>query len=296
MNRKKQLVIAFALGGIVVGSAGLALQARAAGVPTLPGLTYTGYLENADGAPLTKTVSIAVEVFDAATKGKRVCDASLDSVKPVSGRFQIELPEACAAAVHASPDLWIDVKVDGSSLGRTKLGAVPYALEAERASVATGELEERLSELEARIGPRSALRASLKDKENLKLTSGAPAVVVPFETVEFDLGAELDLAQHAFVPNVAGYYYVACTLTFEGPINGAQYFRAQIYVDGEQREIAGYETTPSTSSRTASGVFRLEAGKPVTCLADSFAPNVFVRWESGVTHFEAVRLSMNDAP
>lgn len=57
-----------------------------------------------------------------------------------NGRFPIPLPDACTVAVAASPNLWIDVAVDGESLGRTKLAAVPYAVEANRASAATGTL------------------------------------------------------------------------------------------------------------------------------------------------------------
>ena len=34
--------------------------------------------------------------------------------------------------MKANPDLWIEVIVEGESLGRTKLGAVPYAVEAAR--------------------------------------------------------------------------------------------------------------------------------------------------------------------
>jgi hypothetical protein len=51
-----------------------------------------------------------------------------------SGRFSVALPDTCATAVKASPDAWAEVLVDGASLGRTKIGAVPYALEAGHAT------------------------------------------------------------------------------------------------------------------------------------------------------------------
>ncbi len=53
--------------------------------------------------------------------------------------------------MKANPDLWIEVQVEGSLLGRSKLGAVPYALEAGRASDAAGALDSRISTIEAAI-------------------------------------------------------------------------------------------------------------------------------------------------
>jgi hypothetical protein len=109
----------------------LAVRARAAGIPDADVLTYTGYLEDADGRPLTDELSgISIEVWDAAEAGERVCDTSVENVTPQAGRFQVVLPPLCVDAVKATPNLWIDVKVEGASLGRTKLGAVPYAIEA----------------------------------------------------------------------------------------------------------------------------------------------------------------------
>jgi hypothetical protein len=109
----------------------LAVRARAAGIPDADVLTYTGYLEGADGQPLTSELSsIGLEVWDAAEAGERVCDTSVEGVAPQAGRFQLVLPAECVDAVKATPNLWVDVKVDGASLGRTKLGAVPYAIEA----------------------------------------------------------------------------------------------------------------------------------------------------------------------
>jgi hypothetical protein len=124
--------------GLCAAAAGitlLAVRARAAGIPDADVLTYTGYLEGADGQPLTSELSsIGVEVWDAADAGKRVCDTSVENVTPKAGRFQLVLPAECVDAVKATPNLWIDVKVEGASLGRTKLGAVPYAIEAGHAS------------------------------------------------------------------------------------------------------------------------------------------------------------------
>jgi len=112
-------------------------RARAAGVPAMQALTYAGVLTDGTGTPLTGSRNFQVALFDAATAGNQVCATTPAATALVAGAFQITLPEACTAAVQASPDLWIDVFVDGASVGRSKLGAVPYALEAAHAVAAT---------------------------------------------------------------------------------------------------------------------------------------------------------------
>jgi hypothetical protein len=113
----------------------LAVRARAAGIPAANALTYTGYLETPDGTPMKDAVEVSVAVWDAQKDGARVCGAEAATVTPVAGRFQLALPD-CQAAVGASPDLWLETTVAGTSLGRTKLGAVPYAVEANHALAA----------------------------------------------------------------------------------------------------------------------------------------------------------------
>jgi hypothetical protein len=53
--------------------------------------------------------------------------------------------DSCAAAVHTYPDLWAELFVNADSVGRSKLGAVPYAIEADAASQAAGALATRLT-------------------------------------------------------------------------------------------------------------------------------------------------------
>ncbi len=146
------------IGGLVLaGSLAtfLAVRARAAGIPAANALTYTGYLETPDGKPIATDINVTVNVWDAATDGKKVCEATAEKLKPVAGRFQVPLPD-CQAPVGATPDLWLEALIDGTSLGRTKVGAVPYAVEANHASVAdaAGEgspLATQLTELQAGI-------------------------------------------------------------------------------------------------------------------------------------------------
>jgi hypothetical protein len=127
------------VGGIAVGASALtllAVRARAAGIPEADGMTYTGYLEDGEGQPLAGEHSIAVQFWESAEATDDLCTGSLDSAELQSGRFQVPLPVSCSDAVKESPDVWVSVSVDGASLGRTKLGTVPYALEAGRATTA----------------------------------------------------------------------------------------------------------------------------------------------------------------
>ncbi len=129
------------LGTLAIGSAlTLIVQSvRASGIPTPGTLTYTGSLANPDGTPFTATnKNIGITAYDSATAGTIVpeCTVASGPVGIALGQFQIQLPDTCSAKIQATPNLWIDVTVDGGSLGRTKLGAVPFAVEAGHALAA----------------------------------------------------------------------------------------------------------------------------------------------------------------
>ena len=137
-HRSRRLWIAgiASLLGATLVCAYLVGRARAAGAPTMQPLTYSGVLTDTAGAPLTGTKNIQVSLWDMAADGTQRCSAGPTATPLNAGAFQIVLPAACATAVHGGGDLWIEVFVDGTSLGRTKIGAVPYAIEADHAVAA----------------------------------------------------------------------------------------------------------------------------------------------------------------
>jgi hypothetical protein len=153
--------------GIVLGYLGGG--AYAAGIPTSNALTYAGVLSDPGGVPLTGIKRIQISLFNRATPdGVIQCTAGPEMKTLVAGGFQMDLT-ACAKAINATPDLWVEVFVDGVSLGRAKLGAVPFALEAghatasDSASAAAGPLDNRISALEASVAQlRSGLGALLQ--------------------------------------------------------------------------------------------------------------------------------------
>jgi hypothetical protein len=133
----------------VIGALALALGAAAfagglawaGGIPASGALTYSGTLEDATGAPFKAQASdnVVVKFWNAGpTGGTLLCDtgASQPLLVDARGRFRVALPDACTAAVKANANVWTEVVVDGSSLGRAAAGAVPYAVEAAHATAA----------------------------------------------------------------------------------------------------------------------------------------------------------------
>jgi hypothetical protein len=109
-------------------------RARAAAIPAAAALTYSGVLTDANGAPMTGSMPIQIAVWDAATAGNQICVTASTPQTLVAGAFQVTLPDTCTTAVHTNSDLWVEVLVSGLAIGRTKLGAVPYAVVAAESS------------------------------------------------------------------------------------------------------------------------------------------------------------------
>lgn len=134
-------------------------RARADGVPAMNPLFYSGLLEDG-GRPVEGARDITLRLWDAAGGGTIACPETTSTATPVlGGRFRIALDPACVAAIQRNPELWTEVVVGGTSLGRSKVGAVPYAIEAGRASGASGMLAARIAAVEARSQARQVVGA-----------------------------------------------------------------------------------------------------------------------------------------
>lgn len=139
-TRNRHFAVLAAAGLVVLAATAIgyrAGRARAEGVPAVQPLTYSGMLEES-GSPVTGDRFIFVNLWkDAAgtDTANRACQ-TLSTIKtPVSaGWFTVDLDPGCTAAVNANPDLWVEVVVEGQPLPRTKLKAVPYALQAGQAA------------------------------------------------------------------------------------------------------------------------------------------------------------------
>lgn len=148
-----------ALGALLgLGSLGIAYQAgraRAVGVPAAKPLTYSGVLTDTNGVAIQGSKNIQLQIFDAATAGTSLCSVGPTAVTLQAGAFEIPIDDTCLPALRGTPDLWVEIFVDGASMKRSKVGAVPFALEAARATSAGGPLDARLAALEASL-PRDA--------------------------------------------------------------------------------------------------------------------------------------------
>jgi len=149
MNIRKTSVLATlglcSLVGVVAYRVG---RARADGVPSASPLYYGGVLDDG-GRPVEGTRNVTIRLWDMATGGTATCTTVAPNTPFSAGRFRVELDAACTGAVRANPNLWAEVLVDSTTFPRSKLGAVPYALEAGRAAGASGALEARLAAVEA---------------------------------------------------------------------------------------------------------------------------------------------------
>lgn len=133
MKRSSRLLVAV----MITVSLYVGAKALAYGIPADKPMTYAGTLTE-NGAPVTAQRNISINLWNDLTSTddtKKVC-ATVPAAKTQTtvGRFEVSLGNTCTAAVKAHPDLWVEVVVDGTALPRTKLGAVPFAVEAAHAA------------------------------------------------------------------------------------------------------------------------------------------------------------------
>ena len=189
-HRVGRVALVSGIGLVTAGAVLWAVGARGAGVPAANALTYTGYLETPEGAPVTAPVNVSIALWSAASAGTKACEAAAEMVTPVAGRFQITLPQTCTTAVKAQPDLWLETTVDGAALGRTKLGAVPYALEAnhatsaDSASASSGALATELTALKADVAALKTAQTALKARLDAPTTTTLSATKVRYDLTE----------------------------------------------------------------------------------------------------------------
>lgn len=261
-----------------IAATAIALRANAAGIPQADVLTYTGYLEGADGAPLTDKHSIDVRVLAAADASKALCEANASNVLLVSGRFQVPLPD-CPAIVKDNPDLWLDVRVDGSSLGVSKMGAVPFAIEAEHATTASdaehsaeadqakeaahatkADAAEHAKLADGLSAPSSAFRAHRNGTftvANSSLTS------VVYNQEDYDLGGEYDVANGRFTAKTAGLYALRCSAMYASTSPVGRY-AVTMYLGG--KELVQDDRTGSGEAGIHTATeYQLNAGDVVAC-------------------------------
>lgn len=268
INRARVLVLS--AGGLIFG-ASLFFGARvlAQGVPASNAFVYTGFLEYASGEAVDGRTNIGLGVYDQASGGAKVCELDSSTVDVTAGHFTLALPDDCAEAVKEHPDLWVQLSVEGATLARTKLGAVPYAIEAahatraDTADDASGTLDERLKALEASAGPTSALRAVQGQTQNVS-QGLSPRVV--FGDVDYDEGGEFNTGASAFISKSGGYYALSCRLYVDSANTAENLWgQAFIQVNGTPVSQGGLYASDYAASYPASAFIKLSPRDEVTC-------------------------------
>jgi hypothetical protein len=128
-----------ALGLVGAGTAvGFGIKSvLAQGIPDVNPFYYSGTLTE-NGQLVTGTRAITVNLWqDGTTAVTPLCQTVASTALVQGGRFRVALAGTCKAALSANRNAWVEVVDGATSLGRAKIGAVPYALEADHASNAT---------------------------------------------------------------------------------------------------------------------------------------------------------------
>lgn len=285
---------------------GYGVRVLAEGAPVEQPLFYSGVLET-NGELASGTHMIKLELFDAESGGNMGC--SIERTAEVeAGRFRIDASE-CADPMRDNPEVWVAVSfTDANGVmraipGRSKVGAVPYALEADHAkaaSAASGALEETIAQLTARIealeasggggGPAtgSAFQALKRQQQDL----AQYGTVLVFDEEVFDLANEYNPENGTFTAADDGYYEFFCSIAWS--IDGGQtgQYEAAIFLNDSEVAYNGFTTDGGSTTRQVHAVLDLAAGDRVQCSAFAIYEGLELNLSNRNTSFEGRRFSL----
>jgi hypothetical protein len=269
--------VSFALGASLIAFAlGYGMRVLADGAPTEQPLFYSGTLESA-GQLVSGAHTVSLGLYSAEQGGTALCAVEREA-DVEAGRFRIDVGE-CADAMRANADVWVAVAFRGSDgvdhaiEGRAKVGAVPYALEADRAKVADGaggELEATLQQLAERVAALESgapTGTAFHAISTLSTDLGVGATRVVFDEELLDSGDEYDPETGIFEVKTAGHYEVICSIAWATDSHDVDHFEAAVFVNGIERSYTGMTTDQYATTRQVHVVLQLVAGDGVTCHA-----------------------------
>jgi C1q domain len=278
MSGRTGILIAIGAGALAL-FVGHALRVFADGAPTQQPLFYSGTLEQ-DGAPAAGEFTITLTLHDAETGGDDLCEVS-SAATVEGGRFRIDA-SACAAALRAEPDAWAGVSFQGEDgveraiEGRTKIGAVPYALEADHAMTASGangalasalqSLTERVDALEDRTEKSSGFSALQSDPLTITPPNPEP-VTVPFDNELYDFDDEYNPSSGVFKTKEGGYYEFTCMIAWNPSTSITDTWEVGIRLNEYERLYNGWISDGRAATREIHAVLKLNPGEEVRCTA-----------------------------
>ena len=188
----------FALGALLIAFAlGFGVRVLADGAPTTQPLFYAGTLDSG-GQPVSGQHTVTLELYGGEVGGEALCSVERQA-DVEQGRFRIDVSD-CADTMREDADVWIAVAFRGADgvshaiEGRAKVGAVPYALEADRAKIAgaadgallttLNQLTDRVAALEGGAPSSSVFWAIASASPDLE----ANATQVIFDDERVDIG------------------------------------------------------------------------------------------------------------
>jgi microcystin-dependent protein len=133
MNRRKIMISLSAAATLALAVGYHARGARASGIPTTNTLAYTGTLLNG-GQPDDGQHFIQINLWVMGASSPACTTPANGKTQLSDGRFTIPLDPSCVPVIHQNPNVQVEVVIDGGSMGKTPLSAVPYAAEADTAS------------------------------------------------------------------------------------------------------------------------------------------------------------------
>jgi hypothetical protein len=289
MTKRRSVLVAFAVTMLACAFiAGYRAHVLAEGAPTMQPLFYSGTLE-VSGAPASGEYTVTMTLHDAASGGNELC--GVDSMAMVeAGRFRIDASD-CREAVAMQPDAWVQVSFTGGDgvehaiPGRAKIGAVPYALQADHAvsaSAPVGALATTIQQLTERV---NALEVSpttsslfVANKTTPQTIAPGPGRVVIFDDEKVDLGDEYDKVTGAFEPKAAGVYEFSCTIAWDIDATTLGTWEVALAVNGFEKTYNGSYGDGTARTKTLTAVIPLVVGDWVHCTAlqsaDAAALNV----------------------
>ncbi|HEY2405641.1 MAG TPA: hypothetical protein VGI10_06550, partial [Polyangiaceae bacterium] len=239
-----------------------------------------------------------------------LCDTMSQALKTDStGHFSLTLGDDCTTGIGANKDTYVDVLLDGNSLvaTRTKLGAVPYAVEAGHATsadnattaatanAAGGTLKTTIdgygtsiTQIQSEVHAASGFHATLSTA--MSIPNNNPTQVA-FNNVDFDSGSEYNATTGTFTAKQGGTYLIFCGCEYSPTVSSGQYW-VQVNKNGGRISLTefGAATTNGITPESTT-LAKLAANDTVTCLTGQVTgAAASLYFTTPVTQFGAVRL------
>jgi hypothetical protein len=137
LNRRTGLLLVGLLVASLLVVLGVCRTVRAQGIPDMNPLWYSGTLTEG-GQLVNGTRAITINVWpDGSASTMPLCQTVISNANVVGGVFRVPLASECKASLNGNRNAWAEVVDGATSLGRQKIGAVPYAIESDHAASAT---------------------------------------------------------------------------------------------------------------------------------------------------------------